>query len=192
MPKPAKKGVKVDFSGVEAGGGSLPDGNYIGEVKAVELKTGEDSGKQYLSWQWKVKGTTVYDNTSLQPQALWRLRGLLEAMGVEVEEGEMDLDFDDLVGHTCGLEVVNEEYQGKKKPRVTGFYSPDQGDGETEEAPAKSSKSSPKFKVGQRVKFQDDDGTTQKGTIESIDGDSVSVDVKGESWEVELENLEAA
>ena len=122
-----KNTVSVDFEGVESGGGKpVPDGNYTAAMHSVEEKEGETSGEPYLSCRWKIvggkaDGATVFDNISLQPQSLWRFRTILECLGLEVEEGPMDIDIDELVGEECGVEVTNEEWEGKDKPRITGF-----------------------------------------------------------------------
>jgi hypothetical protein len=135
----AVKGIKVDFSEVESQDFSLPNGPYILAVTSVEKKRSESSGNDYLAWEYKVsegkhKGKKVWDNTSLQPQALWRLRNLLEAMGMEIEDGEMDIDLDELAGELVGVEIENEKYQGKNKARIINFLGVDELEGEAEEA----------------------------------------------------------
>lgn len=147
MGKKSKSSVTVDFEGVEANkGGVTKEGDYVVEVESVEEKTSESSGQQYLAWEFRVaegkfKGKKLWHNTSLQPQALFNLRNLLEAMGVEVVDGEMDLNLSDFVGERVGVNVEMEEYQGKDKPRIVGFFSEgetssddsDNSDGEDEE-----------------------------------------------------------
>lgn len=134
-----KKGrtVSVDFEGVEAGGRSCPDGTYEAEITSV---TEEESsaGNDMLVAKWKVlsgkgKGAVIWDNLSLTPQALWRLKGLLEALEIEVPDGAMDLDIEDLVGKTATIEITNETYEGKQRPRITGYGSEGQAEGEQEE-----------------------------------------------------------
>ena len=126
-PAPGKKGLSIDFSGVESGGGrAVDDGEYVAEVTSVTEEESE-GGNPYLAWKWKItengdaKGATIYDNTSLLPQALWRLKGLLEVLGFDVPDSAMTLDLKSLIGKKATLEITNEEYRGKNKPRVTGF-----------------------------------------------------------------------
>lgn len=203
MPKPInrKKKISVDFSGVESGGGAraIPDGRYVGEIKKIEQKEGEDSGKPYLKWLFSTlkpdhKGAGVYHNTSLQPQALFNLKNLLETMGVEVPDGELDLEIDEYIGNEVGYEIVNEDYQGKQSPKVVAFFPPDELD--EEDGPKKEANdekpSKGKFKKGAKVQFNDDDGRTKKGIITAIDGDEITVDVKGEEWTVEADDLSAS
>lgn len=124
--KPNTNAIKVDFTGVEAGGFDVPDGAYVLAVSTVVQKKGQETGQPYLSWEFKVdegkyKGRKVWDNTSLQPQALWKLRSLLECMGMDIEDGEFELDLSDFEGQKVGAEVANEKYQGKNKPRIVGY-----------------------------------------------------------------------
>jgi hypothetical protein len=153
-----KEGLSIDFDGVEAGGRAVADGNYDAVLVTITEEE-SDSGNAYLSCKWKLtsgsaKGATVYDNCSVLPQSLWRLRGMLEAMGIDVPDGVLDLDIDDLVDLECNLEITNEEYEGRDKPRVTAFASldgetkedeeEDEEDEEEEEAPVKKTRKSKK------------------------------------------------
>lgn len=154
MAKKRKRTVSVDFTGVEAGGGSnVPEGQYEVKVDDVEVKTSENSGNDYLAWVFTIvnpkkhKGKKLYHNNSLQPQSLWSLRGLLEQLGVEVPDEPIDLDLDDLIDRTIGVEVQHEDYNGKPKPRIVDFFDFDEGGTEEtsdepveEEAPKKKSK----------------------------------------------------
>lgn len=135
MPREKKKkksagGVSVDFEGV----GSrvlLPEGEYPARVKQLEIKTSESSGEDYIAWEFetfdcedeKLNGVPLYFSTSLQPKALWNLRGLLEAMGVDVPDGPMDLDFDELVDEEVLAIVKHEEWDGKTRAKMKD-YSP--------------------------------------------------------------------
>lgn len=229
-------GISVDFSETETNL-TLEEGSYLIEVEDVEVKTSDNSGADYLAFTFKVaegkfKGKKVWHNCSLQPQALFNLRGLLEALGYEVPQGPMELDPADLIGEQCAAEVVHEVYQGKKKARVAEFFSTDElgdeeeGEEEAEEAPApqkgkgkkqpepepeedEEDEEAPKGKnaqkeatakrskgkkaktiqVGSTVTFEDDDGATIEGTVTSIEGDDVTVDVDDEEWELELGDL---
>jgi len=208
MKKSKKAAISVNFEGVEAGGKAVPDGTYRAAVESVSMEE-SSGGNDYLKWTWKItegaaKGAKVWDNTSLQPQALWRLKGLLESLGEDDLDGEFDLDPEKYIGEEAVLEITNEEYEGKQKPRVTAFMSnmPAKDDDEDEKKPAKKKAASKKveeeeeadegeFSKGQKVSFKDEKGKTQKGTVVSVDGDSITVDVKGEEWELDASDLEA-
>lgn len=121
--KKSKNRVKVNFQGVETRA-RVEDGDYPGKV--VEITLEEGNAAQYLKWVVEltpeaVKGRKVYYNTSLAPQALWNLRSLLEALGVEVPDSELDLDLDSYVGLEAMFHVENEVYDGKERPKITDF-----------------------------------------------------------------------
>ena len=215
--KPSKKiGIAVDFSETESQA-SLPEGDFLFEVEDVEQKTSESSGNDYLSLTFKVaegefKGKKVWHNCSLQPQALFNLRGVLEALGFEVPQGVMELDPADMIGETCGGTVQLEVYEGKKRPRIVEFFSADElGEEAQEEAPAKPAaepeapaakpaakkKAAPKeepadepsIEIGSKVSFIDDEGDEQLGKVTAIEDDTATVKVGKEEWEISLSEL---
>ena len=122
--------ISLDFAGVKSGGATIPDGRYAAKITAVEQKEGKESGEPYLELTWEVtskkcNGREVrFDNYSQQPQALWRLKGLLEALEIEVPDGDMEIDFDELISDEaeCIIEVTGQTSPDgdKKYARVTG------------------------------------------------------------------------
>jgi len=137
--------IKVDFSDTESQG-AIDEGDVGLEVVEVEQKTSESSGGDYLALEFKIigglddqfNGRKIYHNCSLQPQALFNLRGVLEALGFEVPQGTMDLDPADMIGETCGASLAHEVYQGKTKARPVEFFPIEELESRGEaEAPAK-------------------------------------------------------
>lgn len=219
-----KAGISVDFSDTESQA-SLPEGDFLFEVDEVEQKPSKSSGNDYLSLTFKVaegefKGKKVWHSCSLQPQALFNLRGVLEALGFEVPQGVMELDPADLIGETCGGTVQLEVYEGKKRPRIVEFFSADELGEEAEEEPAKPAAKAakkaesaeepaakpaakkkaakkeepeePSIEVGSKVTFTDDEGEELEGKVLSIDGDTATVKVGKEEWEISLDELTLA
>lgn len=133
MAKKTKgRSVEVDMKGVE-GGGKVPEGEYVVEVSEVTSELSSENNP-YLSWVFKVvdgkqKGKKIWHNTSLQPQALFNLRNVLEALGQEVPDGALKLDLDEVIGLTMGVNVEHETYQGKAKARVVDVFSLDDTEG---------------------------------------------------------------
>lgn len=214
--------VTVDFEGVESGGRSCPDGTYPAVIDEVEEKESQSSGQPMLVVKWKItegknKGTMLWDNLSLQPQALWRLKGLLEALGEDVPDSSMEVDIGDLEGKEAMITVTNEKFEGKDRPRVTDYSSiEDKANGadkedederpgklsktakkaskdeeeDEEEEEEKPTKPTKKIKVGAKVKFKDEKNKTVKGTITKIDGDEVTVsDEDDDDWALAIEDL---
>lgn len=119
-----KNVISVDFTDVEAGGGMpTPDGYYVGEIMNAEQEV-SSAGNDMIVVRWKTNfGSTVFDRFVLLPQSLWVLRTALDCMGYDTPDGPFDLDVDALIGERCGLEIVNEEYEDKDQPRVTGYLT---------------------------------------------------------------------
>lgn len=130
---------------------AVPAGEYMVQVKSVESIEGDKA--EYWKWTFEItegkhKGSLLYLNTSLAEQALWNLKGLLEALGVEDLDDEGEDDADTYVGLACRLQVEVEKYEGRPQARVVN-YAPVDGDGEEDEGeeeeedekPAKKSKS---------------------------------------------------
>lgn len=150
MKKKAAKGLKVDFTGVSIGGGGthIPEGSYLGRPVEATKETSDSSGGEYISWTYEVtegkhKGTKLYDNTSLQPQALWRLRTALDAMGVETPDGPYDLDLEAIVEDediVVALEVEDDKYQGKTRSKIVAVMPAEDAEEQEEEEEASSKK----------------------------------------------------
>lgn len=179
----------VDFSGVESGGRAVPEDTYLVEATSIEEKESSE-GNAYLAWKWEIvegpyKGATIYDNTSLKPTALWRLKGLLECLGIDVSNGKMALNFKEYLGKPIMADIANEKYQGKDKPRIVGFNP----------ATTNTPKSSSPYKKGVKVTF-DYEGDAMTGEVTTVEGDKVVVlvDVDGsqEEWEMTAEELTLA
>lgn len=204
MKKKGKKVISVDFTDVKAGGGGgklLPEEPFPLEVDEIEEKEGEDSGEPYLAFKFKVveKGeyedTVAYDNFSLQPQALWKLRGFMDAAGIETVDGPMDIDPDELVGLVVIGNIVHEAYKGRDKHRIDS-YTPIEEDKPAAGAKAGVKKKGAKaeesdWKVKQKVTFKDGKKTIE-GTITEIDGDTITVRSGKDEYEVGPDDLEAA
>jgi hypothetical protein len=118
--------IEINMENVESSTLFEP-GNYRAEVKGVTEKTSQ-SGNQMLVWVFKVYDTdssatcNIYHNTSLQPQALFNLKNVLIALGVDVPNGTMEIDLNDYPGATCGVTLDQETYNQKTKNKITAFF----------------------------------------------------------------------
>ncbi len=157
--KTRSKGISVNFKGVEGKLSAITEGEYQAKVLTVTQEEGQAA--DYLKWEFElegdgVDGRKVYLNTSLAPQALWNLRGLLEALGVEVPDDEMDIDPTELEGMPIGLLIENETYEGKKRPRVADYFPAEED--------AKPSKKKKKSKAVEEDDDEDEDDKPKKQT----------------------------
>ena len=111
---------------------AMPAGMYPIRVNEVILRESTTTpGSYYLNWELVVTlpgefdGRKTYLMTSLKPNALWRLKTILQNLGLE--PGDMNLNVDEETGivlepdfrNLVGLaKVVVEEYQGVKRDRA--------------------------------------------------------------------------
>lgn len=142
-PKNKRRGregssVNVDLSGVEASRRAIPEGTYSLVVNQVEQKTSRE-GNPMIAFEFEVsegphKGAKLFENCSLQPQALFKLKSVLLALGMEIPNKAFDLNLKDLIGLECEVEVGHETYEGKKRARILEYINPEEsGDSEEEE-----------------------------------------------------------
>lgn len=160
--KRGKSSVKIDFEGVESGGRTIADGWASARIVEAELVEAESSGNEMFKIVMECKNgkekAKVWDNLVLTPNALWKLKSLLEAASVDVPESEMEISAEDLMDLEFDVEILNETYEGRERPRVTsyapaGTHTGDDDDSdddeeeeedEEEEAPSKKKKSKSK------------------------------------------------
>ena len=86
----------------------LPAGPYRVGVKSIEKAIGKKSGSAYLKLAYQVtdgsfKKRVLFDNISLTPQVLWRVRAFLEA----IDQLEIELPIEK--GADGGLEITDDD-----------------------------------------------------------------------------------
>ena len=104
------------------------DKDYEVEVKTATWEDGQEH--PYIAIEFKGvdednEESSLYHNATASPKALHRLRALLEALGVEVEKGSMDIDTDDLVGRRCMLHTYKDSYTGSDGEKKTTIRADD-------------------------------------------------------------------
>lgn len=129
--------VNLDLSGVEVSRKAIPEGTYAVVVNKAEL-TKSREGNNMIKLEFEVtegphKGAKLFENCSLQPQALFKLKGVMLALGMDIPNGSFDLDTNDLVGLNCEVEVGHETYEGKKRARILEYINPEEADEDEDE-----------------------------------------------------------
>ena len=152
--------VNVDLSGVEASRKTIPEGTYTLVVDSATQKSSQ-GGNPMIAFEFEVaegahKGAKLYENCSLQPQALFKLKSVLIALGMEIPNKAFDLDLKDLIGLTCEAEVGHEVYEGKKKARILEYIDPSDSDSDEDDS-------------GE----EDDDDTDVESTLMEMDLDDL-------------------
>ena len=161
---------KLDFSGVESYT-KCAEGQHTAKIVEVQENTTQ-AGDDMLTMVFEVikgdsKGAKVFDNFVLTDKALWKLKQLLQVIGIKCD-GKIALDLDKLVGKVCDIAVFHEEYNGKLKAKIDEYialkrndddeddYDDDDDDDEPEEKPAPKKKA-PAKKAKKEPEPEDDD-----------------------------------
>lgn len=193
--KKKSKSIKVDFTGVESRVGSIPAGEYV--VKVVKVESTESSNdNDMLKWhveisEGKFKGKKLIFNTVLIPEALWNLRNLLEAMGVDVPDDELDIDLEEMEGQQFVAHVEDREYQGKTRSDVVGYSSVENH--EEVETDEEDEEEEPKKKKRAPVEDEDDedDEKPKKSKKKASDDEDEDEDEEVETEDDDEEEDEA-
>ena len=138
--KGKSKGLQIDFGGVDkeirSGGrrAHVPEGDYLVKIVKAELRKSEKKGKgRFFSWRFQIvepkkyKGKTLYDITSLKPDALWNLRNLIfAALGKNVAGKALNFNPEKLYGKVVMVTVEDEEYEKKINSNIVDYQPRDQ------------------------------------------------------------------
>jgi hypothetical protein len=124
-------GIKVNFTDVQSSDFEpIPSGTYAARVTDGEIResgpTAKNPGAQYINWEFTIQegeheSRKQWMNTSLLPQALFGLKGLLAATGRYTQEqidGELDFDIDEVVGSQVKIVVAQRTYEGELRNEV--------------------------------------------------------------------------
>jgi len=125
--------LKIDFTGVEVGDFEpIPTGVYEVNVFEAEVKESQ-TGNKYIAWKLKVaegdyKDRMLFFNTSLVPNALWKLKQTLLALAPDLNlDGMVDFEIKDFIGAPCKAIVKLETYNGKEVNKVDELLKSDRG-----------------------------------------------------------------
>lgn len=119
--------VIVNFKGVSSRDKIVPEGSYRAIVMKVTKGTAK-SGYPKLDWIFEVSEGPEEGHrfrpyvTSLQVQSLWNLRAVLEALGVEVPDEDLQIVFGELKGLELGLAIEHETYEHRLKERIIDLF----------------------------------------------------------------------
>lgn len=125
-------GITVDFKGVKSGGGRVrvPEGDYRAKVTGCKVGESKSSGNPMITWEFtgtegELKGKKLKDYTTLTKESLWKLKGLLEALGLKVPPKKLDIAplLKKAMGKELGLTLTDDEYDNKISSKVTDYLS---------------------------------------------------------------------
>lgn len=199
--KSKKKGgsVTINMEGVESGGRSMSDGWASGRIKSAELGMSSNDNEMFTVIFEATRGkekANIFDHLVMTPNALWKVKSLLEAAGVEVPDDEMTISEDDLTDLEMDIEITNEDYEGQDRPKITGFApagthtgeedeeddDEDEEDEEDEEEEEEAPKSKKKAK-GKKAKAEEEDDEEDEDDDDSDDDEDDDSDDEDEEEE---------
>lgn len=165
--------LRLDFTGVESY--QRPsEGEHVAKIVKAEVKQSQGGNDMivvcYEVTQGQDKGARVYENYPLTDTALWKLKAMLQAIGMKCD-GKVQLDLDKLVGKVCLITVIDDEYNGQVRSRVQecrklAAASTDDEDDDIDEedeeedekpAPKKSSKKETKVTPKKKAEPEEDE-----------------------------------
>lgn len=166
MARRAKKknSVRLDLSRVSSA--FEPNQEYAVRVVECTLEDGQKAPYFNLKLQGIEGGdyenSTMYHRASTAEGALWRLRPLMEAFGIEIPDGPMDISPDDFVGCEAMCSTYLDRYDGGSSVKPDEFWELD-GDGSSDD---------------------DDDGKDDAGDFDLDELDDEEIDALAEALEV--------
>lgn len=192
--------VVVDFSNVkdasEINPRNMPEGDYLGKIIKYEKgksNNGNDMITFLISLEGKRNATYPYHCT-LTEKSLWKLRNLLQAAGIKVPKKKLKVDPSRVVGKLIGMELTDDEYEGRMKSIITAVFSPDEvepedaeydkdeddededvedEDEDIEEEKPKKKKAAPKKSSKKTKKKVDEDEDVDEDDLDELDLDEV-------------------
>lgn len=150
--KKKSKTVKANFKDVKSYK-TPPEGDYV--LKVVEAELAESANEnEMIKMEAEIvngdySGSKVWHNLVFSEKALWKTREALEAMGIEVPDGVLELDPSDLVDCEFGATLFHDTYEGTKRAKISEFLAAEEvseEDAEEEEEDDKPKKKSKKDK----------------------------------------------
>lgn len=128
-PAKKKSGISVDLSKV---GKSFEDGqDYLVKCTECTLEDGQNAPYFALKLEGtdEFEGAVMYHNASTSEKSLWRLRPLVEAFGIDIPDGPMDLAPEDFVGKFAMCSVYKDRYDGKVSMKPEDFWAAEGAEG---------------------------------------------------------------
>lgn len=166
-----------------------PEGNYPVRVEKAELTTSSNDNEM-ISWEFEIaagkyEGSKLFYNTNTGKDSLWKLREVLEALGQDVPDGNLDLDLEELVGCECGVVVYHEVYDSKNRAKIADFLAADEVDAEESEDDEEEDEApKTKDKKSKSSKREDD----EEVDVDSMDEDELEELVSERGLDVDLDD----
>ena len=127
-------GIVLNLADVKTTFEPVPVGNYDVSIVKAEQTLSKSSNQPMIAVQYRInspeehEGRLLFDNFSLQPQALWKLKTLLEALAWPgTDEDGLELSVDELIGAELIVSVIQEPGRdGNLRNVVKGYGGGDE------------------------------------------------------------------
>lgn len=173
--------IGLDFTGVETRV-LLPENDYLLSVASLEEED-ESVIVGIKVEKGKFEGKVVKEYFSTKPQALWRFGNFIAACGLDVPDGEVELDASDFADVKVMGVCTHEEYEGKTKMRWD-FYGADEADEEDDDDDKDDKKSGKKSDKKSGKKNAEPDKIS-KEDVEAMDRDELTDLIEEHGLEVD-------
>ncbi len=113
----------IDFTGLNE---KLPAGTYNLMVTKIEDLI-SSNGNPMAKWTFAVsKGPyehlTLRENTPLTGKGTWKVASFLEAIGIDLPNGPVDIDWTECIGRELSADVEMTTYEGRERPTIKKVY----------------------------------------------------------------------
>lgn len=132
--------VRADFSEAAEQGEFSPrhveEGEYLGVIRGAELGESKNGNAQivFKIESPQIRGASYPLFCQLDGKASWKLRSLIEACGIKVAgKKAIAFDTDRLIGKKLGIELLDDEYQGRVKSKIQSVFPVSELGAKTEE-----------------------------------------------------------
>lgn len=138
VTKKNKTVVTLDFTNIKTFE-TIPEGQHVAKPIEAKIDNSKQSGSECIYWTFKIaegksKGRTLQYSTSLNPKALWVIRDLLLAIGVDCPEKILKIDLEEAIDEAtnCYIDIIHTHKNGKVYSNIENIYSIADGDKEAE------------------------------------------------------------
>lgn len=127
MAKSKGRTVEVDFTDASTGGGRLrvPAGDYPFVVKEVKQDTSKANNSMlvvtFTGLEGRVKGKNLKDYFVLTKESLWKLRGFMEALGIDTPSSKTRVNIDEFPKKKVGITLEDDEFDGRISSKPSDY-----------------------------------------------------------------------
>lgn len=162
-----------------------PEGPYTLKVVSAEFGTSK-SEKPKVDFEFEVSQGKYAGSKVWLAAPLFKFREFLEAIGHEIEQGDMEIDLDEVLEVEVGATLVHEKYEDTTRAKINDFLATDEVDSEDEEEETDEEDDKPA-----KTKAKDKPAKTSKKkgpSIDEMDEDELAEYIEEHGLDVDLDD----